>query len=187
VPALLCPRLTTGRAGILHYIDKTALVFASSLLPCVFASGLSLVLSHRRLKDNKKAGTSGQPSGYRHLLKTLIATNAVAVLIQLCGAMLFAGALLAGGSTGSDLRGGVALVLLSRHLPSAANTTQIYTVVQLLCCFVPCLARFRRWFWPKASQVSEAGPEDGEDGKDVGNRSLESVVTTVGYGKLSSK
>jgi hypothetical protein len=168
-------RLTASRAGVLHYINEATPVFASSLLPCFFASVLSSVLPYRPLKDNKMAGTSERSGGYRQLLSTLIFTNAAAAFVQLCGAMLLAGALLTGRSTSSGLRRGVVLVCLSRRLSSVPDTKQACTFIQLPCCFAPCMGILGRWFSSKASQMNKIGPENGKSGEVVGYKSSESV------------
>jgi hypothetical protein len=173
-------RLTAGRAGVLHYINEATPVFASSLLPCVFASVLSSLLPYRPLKDNNMAGTSERSGGYRQLLSTLIFTNAAAAFVQLCGAMLLAGALLTGRSTSSDLRRGVVLVCSSRHLSSGPDFGQACTFIQLPCCFAPCIGIFGCWLSPKTSQTNDTGLEGGRSGGVVWYKSLESVSTPRG-------
>jgi hypothetical protein len=172
-----CNPLTIGRAGLLHYTGKALPVFVSSLLPCVFASGLSSVLPYRQLKDNKTAGTSERSKRYRQMLGTLFVTNAVAALSQLCGAMLLAGALLAEGGTGGDLRGGVVLVFLPRRLLYVPNTEQVCTAMQLPCCFAPCLGSLRHWFSLKASQTNETGLKNSQGSGKVLYKSSEIVYT----------
>ena len=172
-------RLTAGRAGVLHYINETTPVFASSLIPCVFASVLSSVLPYRPLKDNKMAGTSERSGGYRKLLSTLIFANAAAAFFQLCGAMLLAGTLLTGRSTSSDLRRGVVLVCSSRHLSSDSDFRQACTFIQLACCFAPCMGIFGCWLSPKTSQTNETDLEVGGSGVPW-HRSFESSSTLGG-------
>ena len=166
---------------MLQYASKVLPVFMSSLFPCVFASGLSSALPYRQLKDNKTAGTSERSKKYRQLLSTLVITNAVAALSQLCGAMLLAGALLAQGSTGGDLRGGVVLVFLFRRLLYLPNTEQVCTAIQLQCCFAPCLGSLRHCFSLKASRTNETGPENSKGSKKVWYKSSKTVFTITAY------
>jgi hypothetical protein len=71
---------------------------------------LSTALSRQLLESHKLSGVSQTKQGFVQLLNAFIATNAVAASVQLCGAMLLTGVLLAKKSTGVNLRQSVLLV-----------------------------------------------------------------------------
>lgn len=97
--------LTVTRTEETCYAEKSPILARFAI-----ASLLSTALSHQLLESHKHSGVAQTEQGFAQLLNAFIVTNAVAASVQLCGAMLLTGVLLAGNTNGVNLRQIVLLV-----------------------------------------------------------------------------